>query len=222
MTDICRRFLSIGLAVLIFIALCGISWADTDDALNATMPEREMGPQCRMMQPHNEGFPMGVPLEALYSGHGFALKGNESHILRLKIETIMPLQPGQIRDLLSSNKSPEEIRDDIQAGEEDEKAFRGSMILDRSIYPLMNIAIGSCDNNSTSIQADLVDIGQQPADSTTSAGRLSVEISPSDGGMIGRGELDIRRGQSDEAYSILLDMEPHRQGQMRDEGGLRP
>jgi hypothetical protein len=215
MIDICRRFLCMGLAGLLTIALCGISWAETDEACNASMPDREMGPQCRMMQPHNEGFPMGVPLEALYSGHGFALKGNESHILRLKIEAIMPLQPGQIRDLLSSNKSPEEIRDDIHAKEEGERAFRGSMILDHSIYPLVNITIVSRTNNSTSIQADLIDNSQPPAESAALAGSLSVDISPTDGGVIGRGEMDIQIGQSYEAYTILLDMEPPRNGRMR-------
>lgn len=204
-----------GLAGLLTIALCGVSYAETDEACNASMPDREMGPQCRMMLPHNEGFPMGVPLEALYSGHGFALKGNESHILRLKIEAIIPLQPDQIRDLLSSNKSPEEIRDDIHAKEEGERAFRGSMILDHSIYPLVNITIISSDNNSTSIQADLVDNSRQPAESAALAGSLSVEISPTDGGVIGRGEMDIQIGQSYEAYTILLDMEPPRKGRMR-------
>jgi hypothetical protein len=221
MIDICRRFLCMGLAGLLTIALCGISWAETDETCNASVPGREMEPQCRMMQPHNEGFPMGVPLEALYSGHGFALKGNESHILRLKIEAIMPLRPGQIRDLLSSNKSPEEIRDEIQSREEGERAFRGSMILDHSIYPLVNITIVSRDNNSTSIQADLIDNSQHPAESAAPAGSLFVEISPADGGVIGRGEMDIKIGQSYEAYSILLDMEPPRNGRIRAEG-MRP
>jgi hypothetical protein len=87
-----------------------------------------------MMPPQNAGFPMGVPMEVLFSGHGFVMRGNESHILRLKVETIMPLEPDQIRGLLASNKSLEEIRNDIRAKESDtgEKTYRGSMILDRA------------------------------------------------------------------------------------------
>ena len=163
----------------------------------------------------DEGFPMGIPLEVLYSGHGFALKDNESHILRLKVETIMPMQSDQIRDLLSSNKSLEEIRDEIQAKEDEagEMAIRGSMIFDRGIYPLVSIAISTTSNNSTAIHASLADRDQGPSNDTSAWGSLSVIISPSEGGMIGTGELEIDNGQNRGLYAILLDLEPPRQGQ---------
>jgi hypothetical protein len=166
------------------------------------------------MQSRNEGFPMGIPLEVLYSGHGFALMDNESHILRLKVENIMPMQPDQIRDIFSSNKSLEEIRDEIRAKEDNEQemAVRGSMILDRGIYPLVNIAISTTSNNTTTIRAGLADRDQQPSNGTSTWGSLSVVISPSEGGMIGNGELDIKKGQNIGRYSILLDLEPPRDG----------
>lgn len=155
---------------------------------------------------------MGVPVEVLYSGHGFALRDNESHILRLKVEAIMPLEPGQIRGLLASNKSLEEIRDDIRA-KEGEKTNRGSMILDRSIYPLINIAVSAFGNNSTVLKADLADLGPlSTANDTAILGGISVVISPSDGGMIGKGELHIDQGPLAARYSLLIDMEPHRNG----------
>jgi len=164
-----------------------------------------------MIAPQNAGFPMGVPLEVLYSGHGFALSGNESHVLRLKVESIMPLELDQIRSLLASNKSLEEIRDDILA-KEGEKTNRGSVVLDREIYPLVNIAVSSLGNNSTELMADLADSGPLSND-TAILGSVSLTIAPSDGGMIGKGELCIHQGMPSASYSLLIDMEPSRHGQ---------
>jgi hypothetical protein len=178
-------------------------------------PRDGMGPQdAKMMHPQNAGFPMGVPLEVLFSGHGFALVDNESHILRLKVESIMPLEPDQIRDLLASNKSLEEIRDDIRA-KEGEKTNRGSMILDRSIYPLTNIVVSPLGNNSTTLKADLADSGPSNTTDTAILGNISIIISPSDGSMIGKGELRIKQGLPAARYSLLIDMDPSRHGQER-------
>ncbi|MDD2755481.1 MAG: hypothetical protein PHS80_08125 [Methanothrix sp.] len=176
-------------------------------------PRDGMGPQdAKMVPPQNAGFPMGVPLEVLFSGHGFALVDNESHILRLKVESILPLEPDQIKDLLASNKSLEEIRDDIRA-KEGEKTNRGSMILDRSIYPLINIVVSPFGNNSTTLKADLADSGPLfNATDTAILGSISMTISPSDGGMIGKGELLIEQGLPAARYSLLIDMEPSRYG----------
>ena len=195
MMDISRRILCMGLASLLFIGLSGMSLAEPNENQNMDEPREGMGLQNgEMMPPQNAGFPMGVPVEVLFSGHGFAMRGNESHILRLKVEAIMPLEPGQIRGLLASNKSLEEIRDDIRA-KEGEKTNRGSMILDRSIYPLINIAVSASGNNSTALKADLADLGQlSAANDTAILGSISVIISPSDGGMIGKGELTYRAG----------------------------
>ena len=119
----------------------------------------------------------------------------------------------QIKGLRASNKSLEEIRDDIRA-KEDEKTNRGSMILDRSIYPLINIAVSASSNNSTALKADLADLSQSsPANDTAILGGISMIISPSDGGMIGNGELRIDQGPLASNYSLLLDMEPPRHGQ---------
>lgn len=213
MMDICRRILSIGLASLLFIGLSGISLAEPNENLDVDEPHEGMGPRDgEMMPPQNAGFPMGVPVEIVYSGHGFALMGNESHILRLKVEAIMPLQPGQIRGLLASNKSLEEIRDDIRA-KEGEKTNRGSMILDRSIYPLINIVVYASGNNSTALTADLADLGPlSAANNSAKLGSISVIISPSEGGMIGEGELRIDNGPLSASYSVLLNMEPPRNG----------
>jgi hypothetical protein len=226
MKEICRNTLGIGLVVLLMAGICSISPAQPDGGPEVE-PSRDvgpqcmlgMGPQCQIMPAQNEGFPMGVPLEVLYSGHGLAWKGNESHRLRLKVEAIMPMSPGQIRDLLSSNKSLEEIRDDIMSrGKETEKrAFRGSMILDRSIYPLANIAVDSSESGSR-ITADLVDISRPPSDNPSALGSISVNINTSEGKTNGEGELNIQEEGRQEIYSLILDMDPGRRRQTRESG----
>ena len=219
MKEIGVNTMSIWLAISLIAGICSMALAQPDGEPNGIEPARGMGPlcrmgmnlQCEMMPPQNEGFPMGVPLEVLYSGHGQARKGNESHNLRLKIEAIMPMQPRQIRDLLSSNKSLEEIRVDIRSkGEEaGEKAFRGSMILDRSMYPLINIAITS-DNDNSTINADLADIARTPPDDSTTLGSISLAVSPSNGKIIGEGELTIQKDGKKETYSLSLNMDKRR------------
>jgi hypothetical protein len=212
MIDVCKKILYMALAGLVFVGLTGICLAEPNQTNNADGSRERMNPEkaCGMMPNQNAGLPMGVPVDVVYSGHGFALRGNESHILRLKVEDILPLEPGQIRGLLASNKSLEEIRDEIQA-KEGEVTYRGSVILDHSIYPLIEIVATPASNNTTSIKADLADLDLLSTGNGNAAlGNISVMVSPSDGGMIGRGELDLGLGPHAGNYSVLLDMEPPR------------
>ncbi len=213
MIDVCKKFLYMALASLVFVGLTGICLAEPNQTNNVDGSRERMNPEkgYGMMMNQNAGLPMGVPVDVVYSGHGFALRGNESHILRLKVENILPLEPGQIRGLLASNKSLEEIRNDIQA-KEGEETYRGSVILDHSIYPLIEIATTGKDN-TTSMNAYLADLDLLSAtNGTATLGSISVTVSPSDGGMIGRGELNLGSGPQAGNYSVLLDMEPPRHG----------
>jgi hypothetical protein len=212
MIDVCRRILFMALAGLLFVSLTGMCLAEPNQTGNFDGSRGRMNPEkgYGMMQSQNAGLPMGVPVYLVYSGHGFALRGNESHILRLKVEAILPLEPGQIRGLLASNKTLEEIRDDIRA-KEGLETYRGSAMLDRSIYPLIEIESTPDGDNTTTIKADLADLDlTSAANGTATLGSISVTVSPTDGGMIGRGELDLIRGPQAGIYSVLLDMEPPR------------
>jgi hypothetical protein len=210
MRDNCRRTLCIGLICFLFIGLFGISLGQTSAPEGRDDRAVEMADREEMIPHQDEGFPMGVPVEVLYGGHGFALRGNESYLLRLKVESLLPLEAGQIQSLLQSNKSLEEIRDDIRQ-KEGEMVYRGSLILERSIYPLINIQLCAPTNSSTALQADLADLDLlAAADDNAVLGRIFVIISPSDGGMIGKGELNISAGPQAGKYSLLLDVEPRR------------
>ncbi len=215
MMSISRRFLYMCpfmvLASLMLIGLADMSFAQPDQISNTNENRELMDPEPPegMMFHQMDGLPMGVPIEILQSGRGFALKDNESHVLRLNVETLLPLDPTQIRTLLASNKSLDEIREEIRA-REDETTYRGSLMLDRSIYPLGNIELSPSGNNSTAVRADLADPSLMSADSEIAiVGSISVIIATSEGGMVGKGELELNQTQYRGNYTVLLDMQPH-------------
>lgn len=206
MTDIFRRAMLIGQLGLLLMLLPAVGQGGAGDgqADQGASPRYAMATYVQ-----DGGFPAGVPVEVLHSGSGFALRGNDSFLLRLNVESLLPLKASRIESLLQSNKSLEEIREDIQ-GEEGEKVCRGSLTLDRRIYPLVDIQIAVLGNNTTSLKADVA--WGEDASQTATEGNVSVTISPSEGGMIGRGELYLAAGSQAGRYALLLDMEPRRHG----------
>jgi hypothetical protein len=220
MMDMFRRTLLIGLLSLLLIVLTGMATGQAggggpaDPADGGAFHDGESAGQ----HGQDGGFPTGVPVEVLHSGNGFALRGNDSFLLRLKVESLLPLKASQIQSLLQSNKSLEEIRDDIE-GQNGEKVYRGSLILERRIYPLLDIQIAALGNNTTSLQAGLAK-GENAANAseTIAQGNVSVMISPSDGGMVGKGELHLAAGPQAGRYTLLLEMEPRRHGKEMKKG----
>ena len=222
MMNLHRKFIYvfpyIVLAGLLFIDFAGTSFAQPDQtfSMNENRDQMETRQPDGMIFHQMAGLPMGVPTEMFQSGRGFALKNNESHVLRLNVETLLPLDPTQIRMLLASNESLDEIRKDIRANE-GEATYRGSLMLDRSIYPLINIAVSPLGNNSTAVGADLADFSIKSAENEPAiVGSVFVIISPSNGSMVGKGELDLNRSQQSEKYAILLDMQSPRCGKGHD------
>lgn len=222
MIDVCKRIIYMALAGLLFVSLTGICLAEPNQTSSFEGNRERMNLErgYGVMQSQNAALPLGVPVDVVYSGHGFSLKDNESHILRLKVEAILPLEPGQIRGLLASNKTLEVIWDDIRA-KEGEETYRGSVMLDHLIYPLIEIESNPAGDNTTTIKADLADLDLMSATNGTAIlGNIYVTVSPSNGGMIGRGELDIIRGLQAGKYSVLLDMEPPRHGKRHRPAGM--
>lgn len=158
---------------------------------------------------HKEDLPpMGVPVEMIVGGGGFALQNNETHLLRLNVVRLSPLEPEQIRDLLVSNKSIEEIRDAIKA-EEGQSLYRGNMKLDDVVYPLTNIRVRPSGDNATVVDADLALPGSGPTDQTSVVGHIMATVYLSKGGWIGEGQLNVNSTAQKGSYHVLLDMVGH-------------
>lgn len=215
MTDICRKVLMAGLVMLALIGMAavGISSADqinyVDEHGKRAMQDL---PECarNSMACH----PPGVPVAVLQSGRGFALKDNESHVLRLNVENLLPLEPMFVRSLMSSNKTLEQIREEIKTSG-GEIVQRGSMRLDQSMYCLINIELTPSSNSTTALQADVVDPGQDSnLNNTAIVGRIRATISPLEGEVIGKGWLEMNDSTHKGRYTVLLDMQPpmHRAG----------
>lgn len=153
--------------------------------------------------------PMGVPVELILGGRGFALRDNETHLFRLNVERFMPIEPGKIRDLLASNKSVEEIRETIKAWD-GAAQYRGIMWLDRVPYYLTNISVSPSGDNATITEANLVipDYGAENQSSIASsiAGHLAITVYPSVEGGIGEGKLIMNSPEHSGSYRVLLDM----------------
>jgi len=62
---------------------------------------------------------------------GFALKGDQSYVLRVSIESVRPVGPVNVRKLLASNMTLDQVRNEILA-EEGNATFRGHLRLGRA------------------------------------------------------------------------------------------
>lgn len=221
MNEVGRKILYPALAMLlaglITYGIAGAAQAESDqmagvDGGTGEMSEERIGVEAPYPNPD---LPMGLPVDLLFSGHGSAIRGNESHPLRLKVEVLLPVPPEQIRDLVASNRSLEEIRDDIP-GNGGEKIHRGSLLFERSYYAAINILALPASNNTTLLEADLADLGSLlEGNDSAILGRINLTISSYPEGTIGRGEVVIDRPPHEGRYSVLLDMGPPKEENRR-------
>lgn len=137
-------------------------------------------------------------VEPIIIGHGFALKGDEYHILDVNAVKMSNASPGLIRSLLSQKKSPEDIRKEIN------DAQTGEMIIAhlRFAGQVYTLNITSYDNRS--FAGDVLTLpphGTDRSNFTPSAvGNISLSISKYEGDMISTGALIINGTN----YNVLL------------------
>jgi hypothetical protein len=202
------RVLGLGLMGLLLMGSIGLTQSmQPHEGMGQGGPMRHE--PVMMAVPPQEGPPdMGVPIELLHSGHGFAIKENESWVFRLNIERRHPIEPMAVMLLLASNRSLEEIRDEIRA-KGGGATYRGSMRLDRTIYPLVNINVAALAENAT-VEADVAALALDSFNDTQAsiAGHIRLEIAPFEGGLTGKGELAMNNGPDAGRYRILLEMMP--------------
>ncbi len=156
---------------------------------------------------------------SILSGKGFALKDNETHVLRMHVELVKNIDPIYLRNLLGSNKSVEEIKEKLIA-KKGNVTLRGSMSLDGNIYPLVNIKFMPSGDNATIVDADVAEHHSKAAsdkmaesppmmepphnDKTRIAGHIKVTVISSRGGLIGNGVLIMSSDVYSGKYTVLL------------------
>ena len=160
--------------------------------------------------------PKGDIVTCLFSGRGFALKGNETHVLRMDVELIRDVDPVYLRNLMTSNRSIEDIKEGLNANE-GAASIRGGLRINESSYSLLNTKLIQSNNNNTIVDADLAKRYLKPApgmivrpdigNKTASEGHIKVTVAPSKDGLIGKGELIMSSDEYSGKYTVLLHME---------------
>jgi hypothetical protein len=156
---------------------------------NSTEPFREMD---------------GAPGVSFQSWRGFALKGNESRSIRVSIESSRSVEAMNIRKLMASNMTLEEIRAEISK-EEGEVVHRGVLRIGMDVYGLDRISMPP-KGNKTVLDADvsLPKFGSAQNNTTTTIGHLNVSLSGENGG-VSQGILLMESGKYFGDYRVLLD-----------------
>lgn len=151
----------------------------------------------------------GEPVEVLHSGRGYVSIGNESHTLRLSVESLRPIEPKHMRNLLTSNKSLDEIRAALDEAE-GEARYDGTIKLDEIIYSLINIKIFKSSSVSSELYADIIEpaFGATVSNAMTIVGHIKLTIAYSETDYVGRGELIVKSGPQAASYHVFLNMQP--------------
>jgi len=138
------------------------------------------------------------------SWRGFALKGNESHSIRVSIESSRPVEVMSIRKLMASNMTLEEIRNEIK-NEGGDVIHRGVMRIGMDVYRLDDISMAP-KGNKTVLDAgvSLPKFGSQN-NTTTTIGHLNISLSGEDGRVVSQGILLMKSGEYLGEYRVLLD-----------------
>jgi hypothetical protein len=209
MTSINKILLAVGLAVLLLtlakVGSAQIQGAEKDPIGVSTL---DIDPEGGGMKNRAAGMDAGVTVEVILNGQGFASQENRTHLLRINVERLIPLEPISIRNMLAANKSLTEIRDAIIA-EPGEATYRGFMKLDSNIYRLEGIQISPADDGENFIldaYLTLPDQGSYDQNRGTVAGHLQAFIASSDEDIIGQGELVLYDAMKSSPYSLLLDL----------------
>jgi len=147
---------------------------------------------------------------AVQNWRGIATKDDESHPIRLNVETIWTVDPNEARNLLASNISLEDVRSQARAGDRD-AILRGNIRLNNDSYQLINITLASSGNRST-LEASLASPSFRSGseDEASIVGHTVVTISVVDELQVAEGYVVIADSRYSGTYSLLLDEHPGR------------
>ncbi len=142
---------------------------------------------------------------------GLAIKDDETHPVRLNVETIMTVDPSEVRRLLASNISLKEIRSQARVGNRN-MIQRGNIRLNNDGYRLTDIVLKSSGNRSileASVASSMSTSGS--GDIISSAvGHIVLIISEVDDVEVAEGYLTIGDSKYSGNYSLSLNEWPGR------------
>ena len=200
------KFLFLVLTALGLVSLTPVFLAQPAEMGDGNLARSELGQNnAPYVQPFGnmDGAPAGI---IFHHWQGFALKGDQSYILRVSIESVRPVGPVNVRKLLASNETLEEVGKEI-AAEEGNATYRGHLKLGESTYWLTNVEVKLARSNLT-LSADLNEHLENPADSnsTENVGRITVNTTSYEGERKSQGKMVVDKGQLTGSYQVLLDM----------------
>ena len=158
--------------------------------------------------------PSRVPIALFHQGTGFALDemSGEFHLLRVQIVQVRTMQPAEVRELLESDKTVEEIKAELMA-QESEQLYKGYLRIDNHNYYLENISVNATATEgertiSATVMYPAVEL--QTDETLTMVGKLMVTTQDCEGGRIGEGSLTLHHGSYEGTYRTLLLVLPPR------------
>jgi len=158
----------------------------------------------------NENWNATKAIEVRKIGSGFAMSGNQNHIIRMNIEGKIKPDFKDIKNLISDNKTLGQIKTEIKAkmnAEISAASYNGSLHLGQSNYNLLNIKLTLSGNDSSTINADVAGPKLNFTDKPTAVvGRITVTTSRQDNSTIGEGTLTVNSGQYSGQYKVLIEM----------------
>ena len=167
----------------------------------------------------NESHNTTRAVEIRQGGNGFAISGNEYHVLEMNVKGKIAPNSADMAKLISDNKTLAQIKSDIKAminAEIAAASYNGSLHLGQSNYNLVNIKLDISKDNNTTIDADVAGPKLDPKDTpTTVVGHITLTASRHENSTIGAGILTMNSGGYSGKYSVLLEMG---HGMGRDDG----
>ncbi len=138
-------------------------------------------------------------VEPIFIGHGFALQGDQYHILDVSAIRLSNVSPRLIRSLLSQNKNPDEIAKEVQ---NDTQIATSTVAHLRFADQAYALNLTGFDNQS--LKGDILTRPARGANQTdftpTTVGHISLSISEYEGDSLSTGTLTINATD----YEVLL------------------
>ena len=138
-----------------------------------------------------------VPVAVVYSGHGFALNGDEFHVLRIQVIKVREPKPREIMGYIGANMSLKELKAAIA---KERPRYRGRLRVGEELYRLDNIT-----TKDMTVSADLMNVSGLTRER---AGHISITVMQYEGTRIGEGTLSMYKGAYIGEYRVLLAVLP--------------